>query len=123
VTVEAGGMRELHWHPTQPEWSYFIEGEARITVFAAQGNARTFNYQAGDIGYVPPSFGHYVENIGNTTLKFLEIFNSDKYEDISLNQWLALTPPEMVKAHLQLSDDTISKLQKVKPIVVGPGLL
>ncbi|KAF8712306.1 Oxalate Decarboxylase, partial [Rhizoctonia solani] len=122
VTVDVGGMRELHWHPTQPEWSYFIEGEARITVFAAQSNARTFNYQAGDIGYVPPSFGHYVENIGNTTLKFLEIFNSDKYEDISLNQWLALTPPEMVKAHLQLSDDTINKLQKVKPIVVGPGL-
>ncbi|KEP51821.1 oxalate decarboxylase [Rhizoctonia solani 123E] len=123
VTVEVGGMRELHWHPTQPEWSYFIEGEARITVFAAQANARTFNYQAGDIGYVPPSFGHYVENIGNTTLKFLEIFNSDKYEDISLNQWLALTPPEMVKAHLKLSDDTINKLQKVKPVVVAPGLL
>ena len=49
------------------------------------------------IGYVPPSFGHYVENIGNTTLKFLEIFNADKYEDISLNQWLALTPPDVVK--------------------------
>ncbi|KAF8675634.1 Oxalate Decarboxylase [Rhizoctonia solani] len=123
VTVEVGGIRELHWHPTQPEWSYFIEGNARITIFAAQANARTFDYQAGDIGYVPPSFGHYVENIGNTTLKFLEIFNADKYEDISLNQWLALTPPELVKAHLQLSDDTISKLQKVKPIVVGSGLL
>ncbi|CAE6376402.1 oxalate decarboxylase [Rhizoctonia solani] len=123
VTVDVGGIRELHWHPTQPEWSFFIEGNARITVFAATANARTFNYQAGDIGYVPPSFGHYVENIGNTTLKFLEIFNSDIYEDISLNQWLALTPPDMVKAHLQLSDDTISKLQKVKPIVVGGGLL
>ncbi|KAG8737275.1 hypothetical protein FRC10_008380 [Ceratobasidium sp. 414] len=123
VTVVVGGMRELHWHPTQPEWTFFIEGNARITVFASSANARTFNYQAGDIGYVPPSFGHYVENIGNTTLKFLEIFNSDIYEDISLNQWLALTPPDMVKAHLQLSDDTISKLQKVKPIVVGPGLL
>ncbi|KAG9092682.1 hypothetical protein FS749_015527 [Ceratobasidium sp. UAMH 11750] len=123
VTVVVGGMRELHWHPTQPEWTFFIEGNARITVFAASANARTFNYQAGDIGYVPPSFGHYVENIGNTTLKFLEIFNSDVYEDISLNQWLALTPPDMVKAHLQLSDDTISKLQKVKPIVVGPDLL
>ncbi|KAG8739827.1 hypothetical protein FRC10_005088 [Ceratobasidium sp. 414] len=123
VEVVPGGMRELHWHPTQPEWTYFIEGQARITVFASSANARTFNYQAGDIGYVPPSFGHYVENIGNGTLKFLEIFNSDKYEDISLNQWLALTPPEMVKAHLQLSDDTISKLQKVKPVVVGPGLL
>ncbi|KDN38496.1 hypothetical protein RSAG8_09481, partial [Rhizoctonia solani AG-8 WAC10335] len=123
VSVEVGGIRELHWHPTQPEWSYFTTRNARITVFAASANARTFDYQAGDIGYVPPSFGHYVENIGNTTLKFLEIFNADKYEDISLNQWLALTPPDVVKAHLQLSDDTIGKLQKVKPVVVGPGLL
>ncbi|KAF8750811.1 Oxalate Decarboxylase [Rhizoctonia solani] len=126
VTVEVGGMRELHWHPTQPEWSYFIEGNARITVFAAEGYFFVGSSKistTSNPGYVPPSFGHYVENIGNTTLKFLEIFNSDKYEDISLNQWLALTPPDMVKAHLQLSDDTISKLQKVKPVVVGPGLL
>ncbi|GAB1522187.1 hypothetical protein RhiTH_005299 [Rhizoctonia solani] len=101
-------------------WRY-PEGTARVTVFASSGNARTFDYQAGDIGYVPPTFGHYVENTGNTTMKYLEIFKTDIYEDISLNQWLALTPPEMVKAHLQLDDETISQLQKVKPIVVGPG--
>jgi oxalate decarboxylase/phosphoglucose isomerase-like protein (cupin superfamily) len=52
------------------------EGTARITLFASSGNARTFNYQPGDIGYIPASFGHYVENIGNTTLKFLEIFKT-----------------------------------------------
>ncbi|KAH7344215.1 oxalate decarboxylase [Rhizoctonia solani] len=121
VTVVPGGIRELHWHPTQPEWTFFLQGNARITVFASSANARTFDYQAGDVGYIPPTFGHYVENTGNTTLKYLEIFNSNIYEDISLNQWLALTPPDMVKAHLQLSDETISQLQKVKPIVVGPG--
>ena len=47
--------------------------------------------------YIPPSFEHYVENTGNTTMKYLGIFNTDVYEDISLNQWLALTPPDMVK--------------------------
>ncbi|KAF8602771.1 oxalate oxidase, partial [Ceratobasidium sp. AG-I] len=121
VTVVPGGLRELHWHPTQPEWTFFLEGSARITVFASSANARTFDYQAGDIGYIPPSFGHYVENTGNITMKYLEIFNTDVYEGISLNQWLALTPPDMVKAHLQLDDATIAQLQKVKPIVVGPG--
>ena len=60
------------------------------------------------LGYVPPSFGHYVENIGNTTLKFLEIFNSNMYEDISLNQWLALTPPDMVKVRSLLSSSYYS---------------
>lgn len=119
VTVEPGAMRELHWHPTEPEWDYFLEGTARITLFAAQGNARTFDYQAGDVAYIPPSYGHYIENTGNTTLKLLEILKTDRYQDISLNQWLALTPPELVKAHLGVSDETIAGLKKVKPVIVG----
>jgi len=118
VTVEPGAMRELHWHPTQPEWSYFLGGTARMTLFASQGNARTFDYQAGDIGYVPPSFGHFVENTGNTTMTYMEIFNSDLVEDISLNQWLALTPPALVKAHLGFSDETIAALTKTKQLVI-----
>ncbi|EJT98234.1 oxalate oxidase [Dacryopinax primogenitus] len=118
VTVNAGGLRELHWHPTQPEWTFFIEGEARITSFASSASARTFTYQAGDIAYIPPSYGHYVENIGNSTLKFLEIFNSPYYQDISLTQWLALTPPEMVSAHLQLPIDFVMSLNKTKAVVV-----
>ena len=51
-------------------------GQARVTLFAGQSNARTFDYQGGDIAYVPTPYGHYVENTGNTTLRFLEIFNS-----------------------------------------------
>ncbi|KAF5371097.1 hypothetical protein D9757_010813 [Collybiopsis confluens] len=140
VTVAPGAMRELHWHPTMDEWSFILEGTGRMTIFASQSNARTFNYQAGDIGYVPATMGHYVENTGNTTLKYLEIFNSDRFEDISLNQassksfmceylgpefsspfsqWLALTPPSLVKAHLNLDDETIAQLSKTKQIVIG----
>ena len=47
-----------------------------MTLFGAQSNARTFDYQGGDIAYVPSPYGHYVENTGNTTLRFLEIFNT-----------------------------------------------
>ena len=36
-----------------------------MTVFASGGNARTFDYQAGDVGYVPFAMGHYVENTGD----------------------------------------------------------
>jgi oxalate decarboxylase family bicupin protein len=121
VTVEPGAIRELHWHPTDDEWSFFLEGEARVTLFASGANSRTYDFQAGDVGYIPASFGHYVQNVGNSTLKFLEIFKTDVFQDISLNQWLALTPPDLVKAHLDLDDDTIAKLKKTKPIVVGPS--
>jgi oxalate decarboxylase len=46
-------MRELHWHPNTDEWQYYIEGQARMGVFAASGQARTFDFQANDVGYVP----------------------------------------------------------------------
>ncbi|KAM5542854.1 hypothetical protein V8D89_003238 [Ganoderma adspersum] len=120
VTVEPGAMRELHWHPTQNEWGFYLEGTARVTIFAGTGIAQTFDYQPGDISYVPTAYGHYVENTGNTTLRFLEIFNSDRFEDVSLAQWLALTPPKLVQEHLQLSNNTIARFNNTKDRVVGP---
>jgi oxalate decarboxylase len=118
VEVEPGGMRELHWHPNTNEWQYYIEGQARMGVFAASSQARTFDYLAGDVGYVPFAMGHYIENTGTTTLRFLEVFRSSYYADVSLNQWLALTPPELVQAHLKLDPQTIAAFHKEKfPVV------
>ena len=87
-------------------------------VFAVRGDARTFDYQAGDVGYVPFAMGHYIENTGDTTLRFLEMFKSSYYADVSLDQWLALTPPELVQAHLNLDAATMAALQKQKVPVV-----
>jgi oxalate decarboxylase len=119
VEVDPGGMRELHWHPTTDEWQYYLRGHARMTVFASSQKARTFDYQAGDVGYVPFAMGHYIENTGDEPLVFLELFRSDHFADLSLNQWMALTPPALVKAHLNLDDHTIAALHKHKPIVVS----
>ncbi|KAI4521611.1 Bicupin, oxalate decarboxylase/oxidase [Schizophyllum commune Loenen D] len=119
VTLEPGAMRELHWHTTADEWTFFIEGNCRMSIFNSNG-ARTFNYEPGDVGYVPISMGHYVENIGNTTARFLEITDSAEFEDISLTQWLALTPPEIVKAHFGIDDETVQGLSQTKNRVV-PG--
>jgi oxalate decarboxylase/phosphoglucose isomerase-like protein (cupin superfamily) len=43
---------------------------------------------------------------------------SDRYQDVSLSQWLALTPPAVVKAHLNVSDETIAHMSKKKQVVV-----
>ena len=118
VEVEPGAMREMHWHPTTDEWQYYISGQARMTVFAADTKARTFNMQAGDVGYVPFAMGHYIQNTGGTTLRFLEMFRSDHYADLSLKQWLALLPPELVRQHLNIGNEFIKALHKDKrPIV------
>ena len=87
-------------------------------VFAASGQARTFDYQAGDVGYVPFAMGHYVENTGSTTVRFLEMFKSSYYADLSLDQWLALTPPELLQAHLKLDPQFTAALRKNKAPIV-----
>jgi oxalate decarboxylase len=118
VEVEPGAMRELHWHPNTDEWQYYLSGSGRMTVFASSGRARTFDYRAGDVGYVPFAMGHYLENTGDAPLCFLELFRSDRFADISLRQWMALTPPELVRAHLNLDPLTIAALPAEKPIIV-----
>jgi oxalate decarboxylase len=120
VELDPGAMRELHWHPNNDEWQYYISGRGYMTVFASSGKARTFDYQAGDVGYVPFAMGHYILNTGNEPLRFLEMFRSDRFSDVSLNQWLALTPPELVRAHLNLDQSTTAAItaNKGKPIII-----
>lgn len=120
VEVEPGGLRELHWHPNGDEWQYYLSGKGRMTVFGSESKARTFDYQAGDVGYVPFAMGHYIENTGDTVLTFLEMFKSPRYADISLTQWLALTPHPLVQAHTGLNPQQVEALAAVKaPVVPG----
>ena len=118
VELEPGGLREVHWHPNGDEWLYVIEGQARMGVFAGQGQARTFDLQAGDVGYVPVAMGHYLENTGSTNFRFLETFKSDRFIDFSLDTWMAATPPELVQAHLKLDPKVMSALRTNKALVV-----
>jgi oxalate decarboxylase len=102
VTVKPGGMREMHWHPNASEWQYYIAGKGRMTVFYPVDNARTMDFNANDVGYVPSNAPHYIENTGDTDLVFLETFATEEFMDVSLNQWLRRVPSEMLKAHLNI---------------------
>lgn len=118
VTVHPGGMRELHWHPNADEWQYYISGKGRMTVFATGARARTADFQAGDVGYVQQTFPHYIENTGETDLKFLEMFKSNFYQDLALSEWLSHTPPELVMAHLNIDKATLDAMPKEKLVIV-----
>lgn len=122
VEIEPGAMREIHWHSNADELQYYIQGEARMTVFKEGPKARTFNFKAGDVGYVPVGNFHYVQNTGTEKVVFLEVFKSDHFADISLAQWIAMTPNEVVKSILNLSDEFLNSVRKEStPIVKYPG--
>ncbi len=90
-----------------------------MTVFASGGDARTLDFQAGGVGFVPFAMGHYIQNTGTTRLHYLEMFKAPVYPDSSPAQPLALTPPELVRAHLNANDALIQALNRSKQLVVG----
>lgn len=116
LEIAPGALREMHWHPNADEWTYFKKGRARVTIFAAEGNARTFNYMAGDVGIVPRNMGHFVENLSDDEpLEVLEIFRADRFRDFSLFQWLGSSPRRMIAENI-FPDDPKAAAEFLKKI-------
>src|ERR1700726_2879750 len=118
VTGHRGGIRELHWHPNADEWQYYVAGAGRMTVFATGGRARTMDFQAGDVGYVQKTLPHYVQNTGDTDLRFLEMFKSSVYQNLALAEWLTHTPPNLVIAHLGIDKATLDAMPRDEVVVM-----
>lgn len=89
-----------------------------MTIFNGNNQARTMNFQAGDVGYVPKSLGHYIRNIGRTDVVFLEVFPTPYYEDISLAQWLAHTPNVLVNSHVGTGISFLKSINKEEAVIV-----
>jgi oxalate decarboxylase len=118
VTLKPGGLRELHWHPNEDEWQYYIKGTGRMTVFSAGGHARTMDFHEGDVGYIERSMPHYIENLGTTDLVFVEVFPTPEYQDISLGEWLAHTPSRLVDQHLGTGEEFLRGIAKREAVIV-----
>jgi oxalate decarboxylase len=88
-------------------------GAGSGTLLALAAMRAVFN--AGDVGYVQRTFGHYIENTGNEDLIFLEMFKAPRFEDLSLAQWVSHIPPQLLKDHIGISkEDVLSKVPDAK---------
>jgi oxalate decarboxylase len=76
------------------------------------------DFSVSDVGYVPRSFGHCIENTGGDTLRFVEILASSRYEDVSLAGWMAKTPAELVADYLNVDEVFLRALNEGKRPVV-----
>jgi oxalate decarboxylase len=110
--LEVGALRELHWHPNADEWQYYLSGSARVTIFGAHGRAKTEEFKPGQVGFVPQGFGHYVEQVGDEPTKFILLFNSPVFEEISISKWLAGNPASLVADNFQISREQVDRMPK-----------
>jgi len=63
--------------------------------------------------------GHYIENTSDSqNLTFIEIYKSERVADVSLTQWLALTPADIVADVLKIPISVVQGLKKEKQVIV-----
>src|ERR1700716_44989 len=108
MRIEPGSLREMHWHPNADEWQYYISGRARLGVFGSHGRVRTEEMNAGDVGYVPQGYGHYIENAGTEDLELLIVLNNGEYESISPAAWVAANPPLLLSTNFKVPESTFA---------------
>jgi oxalate decarboxylase/phosphoglucose isomerase-like protein (cupin superfamily) len=67
-----------------------------------------------------PPLGHYIENTSETEdLVWIELYKSDRVKDISLAQWLALTPSGIVSSILKIPVEVAESLKKEKQVLIA----
>lgn len=120
MTLKPHALRELHWHPNADEWDYFIKGNARITVFSPYGEVHAVEYGPGDVAYIPMGYGHYIENTSDEELEVLLAFNSGSYEEISLTDWISMSPPQVVATNFNLPVSTIEEMRRRTSFIDRP---
>jgi oxalate decarboxylase len=102
LEMEAGALRELHWHPNASEWQYILSGTFNVTLFGSGGRWRQETLSKGDVGYIPQGFGHSIENVSGEKARILIVFNSGHYQTIDLSQWIAGNPVDILATNFSV---------------------
>ncbi|MCS5735148.1 cupin domain-containing protein [Herbiconiux daphne] len=110
--LEAGGIRELHWHQTA-EWAIMTRGNCRITTLSRNGLPSVDDVQEGDLWYFPPGLPHSLQGLGPDGAEFVLAFdNGDQSESntLLLTDWFAHTPPEVLAKNFGVAQEVFKDI-------------
>jgi len=119
MTLQPGGLREMHWHPHADEWQYYIKGRSRVRVFGSHGRTKEEEFGPGQVAFIKQGYGHYVEQLGNEPTEILILFNSGEYQEISLTNWLGGNPVSILESNFGIPRNMIDQLPKKEVGIFG----
>ena len=73
-----------------------------MTVASTGAKARTMDWNANDVGFVPLMATHSIENTGATDLIFLEMMKVPHFVEVSFNARIGALPDNLAVAHTKL---------------------
>ncbi|WP_258069233.1 cupin domain-containing protein [Rathayibacter sp. AY1H3] len=105
--LEAGGIRELHWHQSA-EWALMTKGNCRITTLSRTGRPSVDDVQEGDLWYFPPGLPHSLQGLGPDGAEFVLAFDDGEQSEsntLLLTDWFAHTPPNVLAKNFGVAQE------------------
>jgi oxalate decarboxylase len=114
MRLNAGGIRELHWH-SAGEWAIMLNGSTRITAVDAEGRSFVRDTHEGDLWYFPTGIPHSIQGLGPDGGEFLLVFddgNFSEYDTVLLSDIAAHTPHEVLAKNFGVSQPSLQTLRR-----------
>jgi oxalate decarboxylase len=121
LTLQPGGIREPHWHPSAWEINLVTEGVAAWVVVDGNGNHERFDQNVGDVVFAPQGSFHYFENHGPGDMTIVIIQNTSAAEsndNIGIGESLSRLPPRVLSAVFGVPEDTFKPFKKIDKAIV-----
>ena len=121
LTLQPGGIREPHWHPSAWELNIVTSGVAAWVVIDGNGNHESFDQHVGDVVFAPQGSFHYFENRGPADMKIVIIQNTSAPEDkdnIGIGESLSRLPPRVLSAVFGVPAETFDSFKKIDKSIV-----
>jgi oxalate decarboxylase len=110
--LNAGGVREMHWH-NSAEWAFILAGYCQVTVVDPEGETEVANYGPGDLWYFPKGHSHAIQTLGSEPCHAILAFDDGLYGEhgtFGLSDWMSRLDAGMLAQVLGLSKDAVAKI-------------
>jgi len=122
LNIDAGALREPHWHGNASELNYCVSGRAQVGIVAPTGESWTFVVEPGDVAFIPNNWFHYIASVSDEPLVFLAYFDNVAPSRIDLSTMTGYFPPEVLAASFEADPEIFARLPKGETVVIAPSI-
>ncbi|MCK2057112.1 cupin domain-containing protein [Methylobacterium sp. 37f] len=123
IFLNAGGVREMHWHASA-EWGYIIAGHCQATVIDEAGEMEVVNFGPGDTWYFPGGHAHAIQTLGTEPCHAILAFDDGLFGEhgtFGLTDWMSRIDPTLLRGALNVPEATLAALPGGETYIIqGP---